>query len=290
MSFKESEVIELLEIIQDPTHKSFKYALEQLNDFIKTANKNDMQKYFIASRNFKSGDLNLVDNIQCSKCKNKGVIYYLDDLTNEMMVKDCSCMFERNIQRELKKNGLNVDFKNKTFDNFKTNKSYQKRIKEKAIDYVNNHNNIKWFTILGQSGMGKTHISTAISNELIKQGKKFKYMPFAADITTIINGMRNFNPEINKRAEQLLNDYKKIEVLYIDDFLKIKVYDYIFDLIDYRYKNNLITIISSELTLPELYHYDQAIGGRIMEKSENYMITHDLDDKVNYRIWNNQKK
>ena len=56
-----------------------------------------------------------------------------------------------------------------------------------------------------------------------------------------------------------------------------------FEIINYRYNNpSLLTIISSELSQDELIDIDEAIGGRIYEKSTAFSIGKNRDR--NYRI------
>lgn len=288
MKLTKEEIKDLLST--DPKSKDYQESMNVLIANLKDMTPKEKQEYKVISMNIKSGDLNLVDNIECDICNNKGYKYYLNEYDYyEILVKDCSCKLERNIRNELRKSGLNFAFEKLTFESYKTTELYQEKIKEIAIDYVNNHKD-EWFTILGQTGAGKTHICTAISQEMIKQGKQFKYLAFAEDMGKIITGLKNFDIEINKRARKLLDDYMNAEVLYIDDFLKVNVRDHIFELIDYRYRNNLTTIISSEYTEKQLFLYDEAVAGRILEKSNIYLSTIEQDSKKNYRMYGKKNK
>ena len=95
---------------------------------------------------------------------------------------------------------------------------------------------------------------------------------------------------------RLMDEYKNIDVLYIDDLFKTGKADdntvqkptgadinAAFEIINYRYNNpSLLTIISSELSQDELIDIDEAIGGRIYEKSTAFSIGKNRDR--NYRI------
>lgn len=78
------------------------------------------------------------------------------------------------------------------------------------------------------------------------------------------------------------------DVLYIDDFFKGKISEtdktLAFDIINYRYNNSLVTIISSELLLQELIDVDAAIAGRIKQMSADYIVQIAYDDERNYRL------
>ena len=89
--------------------------------------------------------------------------------------------------------------------------------------------------------------------------------------------------------DDYFNEYSKAEVLYIDDFLKGKFTDedlkYAFRLINYRYNNDLVTIISSELLISELRQIDEAIAGRMKQKATNrFMVQIGRNEERNYRF------
>lgn len=59
----------------------------------------------------------------------------------------------------------------------------------------------------------------------------------------------------------------------------------IFDIINDRYNENLITIISSEKRLEELENMDEleAVTGRIIEKAKGFIVNIGKDSGKNYR-------
>ena len=57
----------------------------------------------------------------------------------------------------------------------------------------------------------------------------------------------------------------------------------IFEIIDYRYFNQKPLIISSEKTCEELLYIDEAIGSRIIEMSNGYIVEN-KGAKSNYRL------
>ena len=98
----------------------------------------------------------------------------------------------------------------------------------------------------------------------------------------------------------MMDDLKKAEVLYIDDLFKggrdmdgnykpptPADINAAFEIINYRYNSpDLITIISSERILAELNDIDEAIAGRIAEKSKpnGYCINLKRDAEKNWRM------
>ena len=77
-------------------------------------------------------------------------------------------------------------------------------------------------------------------------------------------------------------------MLLIDDLFKGSVTDsdksIIFEIIDYRYFNQKPLIISTEKTCEELLNIDEAIGSRIIEMSNGYIVEN-KGLKSNYRLF-----
>lgn len=229
---------------------------------------------------------NLTD-YDCDICLNKGLVYskVLINGYEEIIVNDCECQTIRKINRTIKDSGLQEQFVNQTLNNFKVSEKWQKEIIKRAVEFIDEGSNY-WFYIGGQIGSGKTHISTAISKELIDKGNTFKYLRYASDFTSLQKRMRSGYPDIRENAEHEMNMLLNVDVLYIDDLLKIKNTDNLFELIDGRYIRDKITIFSSELRLREINNIDAAIGTRIYEKTKHgkYLIQIDNDNQKNYRL------
>ena len=77
-------------------------------------------------------------------------------------------------------------------------------------------------------------------------------------------------------------------MLYIDDFLKSHKHtdselNIAFEVINGRYVSRKLTIISSEMTLSDIYNADEAIAGRIREMCGENVIAISADTKKNIR-------
>ena len=232
------------------------------------------------------GDLKYVD---CPKCKNKGYIqavkfngFYNDYI--EVMT-ECECMSKRKLMYKAQNSGLG-DYLNKRFNDYTIEADWQKNIKTKAIEYCKSENKY-WFVTLGQSGAGKTLISSIIANYLLlKQEKTVLYITWTDFISKLKRDMMSDN---TNDVSNYLDEIKNVEVLYIDELLKkfnetdLK---YIIEIINYRYTNDLKTIISSEKTIDELLDIDEATFGRVIEKADRFIINIPKDKKKNYRLRN----
>lgn len=236
----------------------------------------------------------------CPICKNKGQIYYLKEenkgtsYEDEAYVRDCECLAKRKTIENMRNNGLLKVFDTKTLDLFKTPSNWHKNVKNKAIEYLNTVNN-EWFLFSGTVGCGKTHIATAISIELFNRGLTFHYMQFSGDIVRLTQNMSNFNEKIKTEAVEEFNKLLNVDVLYIDDFLKISEYDKtitkqtVFTLINNRYINKKRTIITTELGMNELLQYDSAVASRIIEMAKGHIldfanISVEEKNKLNWRL------
>ena len=241
------------------------------------------------------GDLNLTDGYDCPICKNKGFIakpyktefgYWCE------MNYHCKCQKIRATIRRLNKSGLKNIINDYTFAKYEDKEPWQKAIKETAIKFCKDEQG-SWFFIGGASGAGKTHICTAICCYYLKKEKQVKYMLWRDDIVQLKANVTN--PE---EYSKMMQELKTAEVLYIDDLFKTgkdgegKVQrptaadvNLAFELLNYRYNNpDLITIISSECRSTDLLDIDEAVGGRVIEKTRGYAINIKPDRSKNYRL------
>ena len=243
-------------------------------NFIKSQQKNNLKK---------QEDYNNQDSYKCAKCRD------MTFLLVDNIATPCKCRELRLSENILKNSGINEEFSKKTFDNFDYSISLQlTQAYSKAKDYYSNFKNIKdtrrnSIILMGQVGSGKTHLCTAIANNLMKESVGVVYMPYRDTITRIKQSVmdeENYNKELTR--------YKEAKVLLIDDLFKGSItksdINIIFELINYRYLTNKPIIVSTEKTLDDLIEIDEAIGSRIIEMSKEYLVEI-KGKKLNYRIY-----
>ena len=231
------------------------------------------------------GKLDEVDGLNCNECKNKGHMLVLDEEYREAY-RECKCMKTRATLRRARNSGLGDILTDYTFDKFIVTEEWQKNIKETAQAFCND-DDVKWFYIGGQSGSGKSHLCTAIAAHYIKAGKNVKYMIWISEakkLKALVNDI-SYQTEINK--------YKDVQVLYIDDFLKVDDNErptgadmkLALEIINHRLlSKEKITIISSERPINELIDYDEATMGRLFQQTGNYKLSIQKDRSRNYRL------
>ncbi len=250
--------------------------------------------------NSRRGNLQEEDGYDCALCKNRGyskkTVYYRDTNAWANVEYDCVCKQKRRIRKNMEQSGLKDMMENHRFDNFIVEDETQNILKNKALHHTAHYADrlpYRWFFAGGQSGAGKTHICTAISNHLIDAGKTLKYKLWrehAVKLKALVNDAAAYEKELREWLEP--------DVLYIDDFLKCgnvaggtqlptqADLNLAYTILDYRYKNNkAVTIISSEFYLTEILRMEQAVGSRIIERTgSEYFVNIGRDDAKNYRL------
>ena len=232
------------------------------------------------------GDLKGYD---CEICKNKGVVYVLKG--GYMVAQECKCMSVRQTLVRIHKSGLEDALKENTLDTYIAKEPWQEKIKKTAIAFLDDYKE-NWFFIGGQVGAGKTHICTALVGEFINRGYAAKYMLWkdeATKLKSVVNNPDSYEP--------LMYELKTIPVLYIDDFFKTSLDDrgnrvpptqgdinLAFEILNHRYNQNKITIISSEMTIRELIACDEAVGSRIFQRTKKYQLSLSKDQNKNQRL------
>jgi DNA replication protein DnaC len=221
----------------------------------------------------------------CPLCGGEGYRFYWFD--GYEFAEECDgCFNQIKSDQSVKRAGIKTDM---TFENFYTDKAYQKHIKEKAMQYVKDgYLSGQWFFIGGQVGCGKTHICTAIVNALARNGKMCRYMAWREEAVHL-KAIVNEHEEYHYKLMELCN----VPVLYIDDLFKTQGgtmptqadVNLAFQVINHRYLDNTkITIVSCEYDSNQLLDIDEATASRVIEKSKAYKIDVTRSKDKNYRL------
>lgn len=223
---------------------------------------------------------------ECPKCRDTGFLWRLKD--GHEVYRRCDCYAIRQERERLERSGISAEFRKRTFDNFdpRGNRQLASAMK-KAIQYAeefgriehDRHNSIMFS---GQTGAGKTHLGTAICSYLMDRGVEVSYMAYRNAVTRI---KQKIIDEAGYDRE--LNQYTLARVLYIDDLLKGRLTEtdnnIMYEIVNYRYMNNMPLIISTEKSIEGLLDFDEAIGSRIIEMCRgNIVQLHGKD--LNYRM------
>lgn len=214
----------------------------------------------------------------CPRCQDRGFV------TPGIL---CECYKKDKRDAIFQKSGISGNMETKTFDNFDVS-FYQdvkgmllkvERCRDFAHKVVNGEkqNNL-FFT--GAVGRGKTHLSLAIANLILKQGGTVIYKRID-DLLDIIREYK-FNRENDESDKNLQLDYfKKVDLLIIDDLGAENVTPFaqnqIRILIEDRNNFNKPWIINSNLNINELQdYYGQRVTDRIIEKADFFSFESEM--------------
>ncbi|MCT6926336.1 DnaA/Hda family protein [Metasolibacillus sp.] len=260
---------------------------------------------------------------ECDKCKDEGGFYVkkkagetvlarnFEGILQEMILQydtsdwqECTCARLKRINRLIKSSEITEEFQKMGFKNFRhmdvdieINTMFHK-----ALNYFENFQSIKnerenSITFIGQPGCGKTHLLTAISNGLIKEHLvPVLYFPFK-------DGMNNIAANKFERKNEIMQQMKDVDVLFVDDLfkpiggeLKLDRYgkpqiidwqaDIMYEVLNYRYLNKKPLLISTELGVDELLKIDEATYSRVFEMSGNHVAVVKKNVRNNYRLRN----
>lgn len=241
------------------------------------------------------GHLNDEDGYDCKLCLNRGFSFELHEGTggvpSERMV-PCRCMEIRKSIMRMRRSGLEASIRDYTLDKFEVKADWQREMVRAARDFLENGvPEGRWFFMCGQPGCGKTHICTAIARKLLYDRPVY-YMVWPTEskrLKAIVNEADEYAQAVRK--------LETIDVLYIDDLFKPVKNDegkimppngpdmrLAFEILNYRYINRLVTIISTEWYMDELLDFDEATASRIAERSVGYKLTIARDKARNHRI------
>ena len=240
----------------------------------------------IAFYNAAEGALHRRDGVDCPVCRNKGYFYRMSE-DGYMVAHRCGCADKREVLRRIRESGLQSLIQSCTFAAFETAQEWQRTLKETAEAFCRDQE-AYWFYVGGQVGCGKTHICTAICDYYIRRGYDVRYLMWAETakhLKAMVNDYRAYS--------DLINAYKRIPVLYIDDFLKVRQgaepsdgdLNLAFELVNARLlRPKAITVISSEKTLKEAMEYDEATFSRIFQRCGRYYLAVERKRDRNYRL------
>lgn len=219
---------------------------------------------------------------RCKLCGDTGYRhYYLD---GHQYTEECECFKARQAEELIRRSGVSPDM---TFQTFSAQDDFQKNLLDKANAFIDRgFNNGEWFIVSGQVGCGKTHLCTAIVNELLQRNVPCRYMMWKTEsvqLKAIVN-TADFADKLARLTEP--------KVLYIDDFLKTQAgyrpsaadINLSFQILNDRYIRKLPTILSCEISVLEIMEIDEAVGSRIYERSRNFRIHIEKDKRKNYRL------
>lgn len=208
-----------------------------------------------------------ISTATCKLCNDIGFIFYEKD--GYSYSEKCKCRIAKEYQEMLQRSGLSVFLKSRDFDSFKAKTEEQRTVKQQCRDCVVQN---KSAVISGQVGSGKTHLAIAMLLEHSKQGKYIKYVNYLELVRNLSQ-----NAMDKEYYYRIIGQYKNIPVLLIDDLFKGATSEaqkrYIYEIVDYRYNKQRITIVTTEKSIDELFDVDEAIASRLVQMSNGFIVS-----------------
>ena len=220
-----------------------------------------------------------VTEYKCKKCKDTGLVSAGTGLYDTF--KECECVIKERNKKNIERANYSELFENRDFSNYVTDTRARKCLKEKCIEFLQ-QDEFKTIALLGNVGCGKTHLAVSILKELAGSNKNVNAINYT-ELTRKLSS--NANDEV--AYFNILGKYTSTPVLLLDDMFKGKISEanikQMYDLINTRYENKRITIITSERVISELMQIDEAIASRIAEMAgEKFLLN--ITKMSNYRI------
>ena len=218
----------------------------------------------------------------CSDCSDSGFL---------PSGKMCHCFKEALIRETVAASGMGNLLDTQSFDNFELDwyrddgDTYAKMsaVVRQAKDYVRDFGEKREnLLFVGPTGVGKTHLSTAIAREIINLGYDVIY----DSVQNIINDFEDdkFRSGWGEKEEKS-RKYLECDLLIIDDlgteFTTQFSISCLYNLINTRQNRNLATVISTNYPLKDLSaKYEDRIFSRLIGKGTKVMVFHGRDKRL----------
>lgn len=224
-------------------------------------------------------EADLEPDFDCKICNDTGMV------TKDNITSYCNCFKQEVLNNTYKQsNILKLEEKNfKTFDNcYYSNKKDKEKygidksplenielIKKISQDFCKNikNNNQKSLLFTGNTGLGKTFISNCIAKDVIDQGMNVVYQTSPILMDQILD--YKFSYDKTESQKEKYNRIFNVDLLIIDDLgtetMNNNKFTELFNIINTRLLNNKKMVISTNLSLNDLYNrYDERILSRLI--------------------------
>ena len=146
-----------------------------------------------------------------------------------------------------KQNYVGRKYQELNFENFSIDLNNKNAVKM-ANDYINKNKDkilSNGLIIMGESGVGKTHLAAAIANKLIQNDK----IVLMGRLTTLLDMIKETFRDNTKSENELIELYSNVDMIIIDDLGTEKISSWalekLYTIIQNRFENGLPIIITT---------------------------------------------
>ena len=202
----------------------------------------------------------------CTKCKDVGV-------TENGY---CECLIDE-VNKILKKESgfLELEEFDKANFNLFEDKKMMKTLYSKMQKWCLSDFDKTIILLSGNTGVGKTHLTKCMANELIK---RHKLVLLTTSFSMHQDFMKSYSTRDLEEKQQLLSRYLNAEILFIDDLgTELRnpniTISYLYQVLNERRINKRPTVITTNLNLNDIYdYYDERIFSRIADKTTSICV------------------
>lgn len=187
-----------------------------------------------------------VIDAQCAEC--------ISTAMAEKAARDQAEARSQDPRRQLERAGIPLRFRTKTLDSFGVHCDGQRKALQICRDYANGFDEVlqqgRCMIMSGGTGSGKTHLSTAIANQVIRDGRSAMF----TSVREIVGAVRGtWRKGSDKSEEDVIAAFGRVDLLIIDEvgvqFDTDAERLVIFDVINRRYQDVKPTIVISNLPM-----------------------------------------
>lgn len=205
--------------------------------------------------------------------------------------KMCNCFREALLKENIKSSGIGALIEKQSFENFSLDVYDDENIRKKmernfnaARDFAKNFGKgEKNLLLIGKTGTGKTHLSTAIARTVIESGYEVLY-DSAQNIVAAFEQDRfksGYGPGYEPRGDK----YLECDLLILDDlgteFVNQFTVSCLYNLLNTRLNKGLATVISTNLSPEELSQkYEDRIYSRLVGTESKILLFVGKDRRI----------